>query len=149
MKFHETFTSPGESIKVRGRLRIYRNGVLEVDKQNLVVTSGINILVDAIDASGVYPAYCAVGSDGTASTPSMTALGAELFRKAFDTTNRPYPAWQTVTTFAPGEGTGLWEEIGMFTLPVAGAMFNRVVVNFTKLSTDTVIVAFDISFAAS
>lgn len=148
MEFNKTFRDGGEGIKVTGRLRIFKNGILAVEKNNLVVTGGINMIVDAMDNDIPRPAYCAVGSDGTASTPSMTALGTELFRKAFDTTNRPYPSWQTVTTFNPGEGTGIWEEIGMFDQAVAGTMFNRVVVNFTKISTDSVVVVFDISFAA-
>ena len=107
--------------------------VLEVEG-NLLVNVGIVVMLNLLarNTGTAYTnsanAYLDAGSNATVADAGDTTLGTTLQRKQATAT----VSAQTVTfqaTFAAGEGTGTWEEVGVFNAAGvnAGDMLNHLV----------------------
>jgi len=106
--------------------------VLEVEG-NLLVNAGIVVMLNLLArntgtafTTGAN-AHVAAGSNATVADPTDTALGTILGVREVATA---VVSAQTVTfqaTFAAGQATGLWEEVGAFNALAAGTMLNHLV----------------------
>lgn len=133
-----------ESVAFTGKvvIRQFNADMQLVDEHvthNLVVTSGKNWIANLIGAkSPAAMGYMAVGTGATAPAAGDTALGAELGRTTVST---PTVSGNQVTfsaSFAPGNGTGAWQEAGLFNASSAGTMLARVTFGIlTKGAGDT------------
>lgn len=122
-----------ESTRIKGRaiLTLTRpDGTREVRRRdNLIVDAGYDFLCDAIGASTRPQAmnYTAVGTDGSDSVPTQTALGQELARKSAVYTHTAGTKELTLTaTFAAGEATGAIREAGIINSTTGGTLLDRV-----------------------
>lgn len=131
---------PRQTLKssVNVHLQLIRGGevIAERREHNLVVNTGLDLLVDFLFQSGISPTSAGdppqaigIGTGSTAVTATDTTLEAETARAAFDTMTPGGVGVITVdTTFAPGTGTGAITEAGILTDPTSGGtLFSRVV----------------------
>lgn len=121
------------------------------EKQNLVVTSGINFICDALAKSASRPgvlSHIAVGTGVAAAAAGDTALGTEIGRGAATYAHTNGVASFTMTvTFAAGVATGNITEAGLLNASSGGILFNRVVFSaIPKEATDTLDITFTITF---
>jgi len=144
-------------ISIQGTLIIEhrRDGVLyRVDKQdNLVVNTGLQLLVDLLKGKGVSPSHIELGDDNTAAAAGQTDLqgpiaGSEVEENEGQTTFRDdargivekaivdfqtvrftknYP--QGASNLNTENGTGEIRECGLFNRYTGGVMFSRVVLD--------------------
>lgn len=147
------------------RLDIYSGDIQDdehfletIEGDNLIVTTGKNILLDRLFALGTPPAAIAdlgVGNSATAAAAGdVQLLGATPvpYLQAFDAL--PTRAGQVVTcvtTIATGNGNQNWQELGLFnaTSNVSGTMFNRIapIGPFNKTSAVSIVVTVTITQA--
>ena len=106
--------------------------VLEVEG-NLLVNAGIVVMLNllALNSGTAFTtsanAHLAAGSNATVADPTDTALGTLLGVREVATA---VVANQTVTfqaTFAAGQATGVWEEVGAFNALAGVTMLNHLV----------------------
>ena len=146
-----------DKIKVIGTYRgtlIHEDGSVEVStKHNLVVSSGVDFIFDAVFKSSATAkmTYIAVGTGTTAVLASQTALVAELLRKSVVYAHTAGTTVCSVTaTFAKGEATGAITELGILSASTSGVLFDRVVIPVVnKGANDIYTVEFDITLTAS
>lgn len=122
------------------RLEKYHDGIVEGTpdevleaKGNLLVNAGIVVMLNLLArntgtafTTGVN-AHLAAGSDATAAAAGDTDLGTILGVREVATA---VVAAQTVTfqaTFAAGQATGVWEEVGAFNALAGVTMLNHLV----------------------
>lgn len=148
-----------ESIKITGHINIKLygpDGVLkqEVDKPNLVVTSGKNYLAAWLAAAsqpGEFMSYVGLGTGSTAPVIGNTTLQTELsgggYSRQIGVLTSSTNIWQSVTTFGPGNGTGSLTEAGLFSVSSSGTMFARQVFSTVVKSVgDTATITWQITF---
>ena len=134
-----------DSIKVTGRVHLIladRNGTMvdyrEVD--NLVVTTGKQLVASRIINSGTAPTHIGVGASNTPSSLTQTGLIAESVRATCSSSVSGAVALIT-STFAPGIGTGVIQEAGIFNAVSLGVMLSRIAFGpITKSAGDTLII---------
>lgn len=145
---------PDNSLKIKGALKLQlfdAKGHLkdELEKDNLIVTSGFDFIADAIGKSSSRPAvmgWTAVGTSSTAPSAGQTLLISEIARVAATYAHTPGAATFTFqSTFNAGTGTGALTEAGIFNVVTANTitMLDRVtfsVVN--KGASDTLTTTF-------
>ncbi len=122
--------------------------VLCVTTNNLVVSSGLNLLAQRLSGTGAPVSHLAAGTGTTTPTPADTELEAETLRVSTATV----PAVGGTTVFRaampPGVGTGTISEVGLFTQAVGGVMFSRAAFPpITKSPTDTAVFSWAITMA--
>lgn len=122
-----------EGIKITGKLtlRNHDTGEIVYEKKNTIVDDGLNLLADIIGNGAVNPlGYLALGDGLAAVLTTDTALGNELFRKAFTSSSSPLNVFSATTTVLPSEALFVWKEAGIFNAAVAGTMFSRLTINY-------------------
>lgn len=106
----------GLSIKGRVEIALYTNSLrikhLIID--NLVVTSGKQVIADILAEKGVEIAYLAVGSGNTQPQVSDTALEQEIARKVITMRSASINQARFDTFIDTLEIVGIWREIGLF-----------------------------------
>lgn len=145
-----------DKIVCTGRLRIFsrKEGesawTLVVDKQNLVVNSGLALIADRLKDNVVNAlSHIAVGTGTMVVSATDTALQTELFRKAFDNVDTPGAQLVADTTLGPAEGNGTWGECGIFNAGAGGTMYNRINVTYTKNAGEETKLEFTLTYAAA
>jgi hypothetical protein len=149
-----------DSINVKGHINIKLispDGVIkqEIDKNNLIVTSGKTYLATwlaAASQSGEFMSYVGLGTSSTPPSTSDTALGAELsgggYSRQVGTLTSSTNTWQNVDTFGPGNGTGALTEAGLFSTVTSGTMFaHQVFSTINKASGDTLVITWTVQFS--
>lgn len=120
-----------EKLKFTGEVTIRRyneiSGELLEEKviKNLVVTAGINWIIDRLKNTPAIMSHLAVGTNTAAAAAGNTALGAELTRVALTSST---PSAGTITYIASlpaGTATGALTEAGLFNAPTGGTMMAR------------------------
>ncbi|MGD9724878.1 MAG: hypothetical protein AB7V39_00520 [Nitrospiraceae bacterium] len=112
-------------------------------KSNVVVTVGKNYLATPGNGLGDF-LEIACGTGSTPASASDTALVAEAFRKA-GSLSSALNVFQNTTTFLPGDGTGLIQEIGLF----AGStlLARQTITAFNKTGSNSMIVTWQITIS--
>lgn len=123
-------------LKPKGFVWIRKNGILIRSGPNLVVDSGFQLLARLIGGTGVLLSHMAIGNNGAATQPAMTALqGTEHERVALTST---LVASNTVTYSATfGASLSLTvtiREVGIFNDLVGGDMLCRFICSGFDLS---------------
>ena len=96
-----------DQLQLKGPLQIHLNDELVQDIDNLVVTTGKNLVASRL--VGTTPAvmsHMAIGSGTTAAAAGNTALGTELGRVSLTSGSASSAVVTYVATFAAGTGTG-------------------------------------------
>ena len=140
-----------ESLKIKGLLQIFnaRTGELLYEKYNLVVNTGLALLVDNLKVSTGNLTHIEVGTGATPVLSTDTALETPLLRKAISDIDTIENVLTAETIFTDLEAVGTWKEVGMFTAPSGGVMFNRINIDFVKDTSDPVRVKFTVTISTS
>lgn len=137
-----------EGLKIRGLLRIFsvKTGELLYEKENLVVNTGLNLMIDRLKNATNNPlTHIEVGTGTTVVTPLDTALETPLLRKAIDDIDTIENVLTAESQFEDYEAVAVWKEVGMFNAALGGTMFNRINISFDKTTEDAVRVQFTIT----
>lgn len=128
------------SLSVKGRVQVVKNGIIISDDSNLVVASGRAWVAQRMQGGSSDIDHIAVGTNSTSPTLADTSLGAEIARKAVTVSGGTRTGNKTVytTSFAAGEGTGILRETGLFLQASGGTIIARTNLNFTKEATDVI-----------
>lgn len=105
------------------------NVIKRVLKDNLVVTTGLALMLSRLGGSGNALTHMGIGSGTTAPTLANTDLQTSIVRRVFDTPGGTL-AGTSITfycLFPAGTGTGTITEAGLFNAVAAGTMFSRIV----------------------
>ena len=117
-----------DQLQLKGHLQIHLNDELVQDIDNLVVTTGKNLVASRL--VGTTPAvmsHMAIGSGTTAAAAGNTALGTELGRVSLTSGSASSAVVTYVATFAAGTGTGAVTEAGLLNASSSGTMLARTV----------------------
>ena len=117
-----------DQLQLKGHLQIHLNDELGRDVDNLVVTTGKNLVASRL--VGTTPAgmsHMAIGSGTTAAAAGNTALGTELGRVSLTSGSASSAVVTYVATFAAGTGTGAVTEAGLLNASSSGTMLARTV----------------------
>ena len=117
-----------DQLQLTGHLQIHINDELVRDVDNLVVTTGKNLVASRL--VGTTPAvmsHMAIGSGTTAAAAGNTALGTELGRVSLTSGTASSAVVTYVATFAAGTGTGAVTEAGLLNASSSGTMLARTV----------------------
>lgn len=140
-----------DKLSLTGALTISVNGDVVRKINNLVVTSGKELVAAGLQGDTVTPVtHMAVGSGTTAADAADTALESELDRNALQTSGGSVAG--TVVTYqaiwAPGDGTGALTEAGLFTAESGGTMLARTVFPVVNKGVeDTVTIVWDVTIS--
>lgn len=136
-----------DNVKATGALTITKNGVVEREINNLVVTTGKELIASMLSGTGTAISHMAVGTGAVAAAAGDTTLGSELDRNAASTAL----SGATVTyscTWNPGDGTGALTEAGLFNAASAGTMLARTVFAVVnKAADDTVTITWTVTIS--
>jgi hypothetical protein len=147
-----TGTSILERLKARGTVLVeqWRAGELVEVRvgDNLVVTTGLNAVIDRLQGTsvGVHD-FQAIGTGTTAAVVGNTALETEIGTRVQGTLSQPAATTdRLVSTFAAGNGTGAITETGRLTAASGGNLFARQVFSvINKAAGDSLQVTHDIT----
>tara|TARA_B100001250_G_scaffold378301_1_gene368031 strand:+ start:397 stop:828 length:432 start_codon:yes stop_codon:yes gene_type:complete len=117
-----------DQLQLKGHLQIHLNDELVQDIDNLVVTTGKNLVASRL--VGTTPAvmsHMAIGSGTTAAAAGNTALGTELGRVSLTSGSASSAVVTYVATFAAGTGTGAVTEAGLLNASSGGTLLCRTV----------------------
>lgn len=125
---------------------------------NMFVTYGKNALAQRAsgDSAAGEITYCAVGTSAVAPALGDTALTTELFRKLISTRSYLANAATFSIFFTTSEANGTLREAGLFgngvgrtasSTPGSGQLYCRTAINRTKSSSDTLTIAWTVTFA--
>ena len=117
-----------DQLQLKGHLQIHLNDELVRDVDNLVVTTGKNLVASRL--VGTTPAvmsHMAIGSGSTAAAANNTALGTELGRVSLTSGSASSAVVTYVATFAAGTGTGAVTEAGLLNASSGGTLLCRTV----------------------
>ena len=118
-----------DNVSMTGTLTVKKNGKVEREVKNLVVTTGKQLVAANLAGGSTEVTHMAVGTGSTAAAAGDTALGSEIDRNAL-TTSGGTASSNTVTfdcTWNAGDGTGALTEAGLFTASSGGTMLARTV----------------------
>jgi len=138
----------GLMLKGRMSLRLYKEdgSVVAIDKDNLIVTAGLDFIANIMGATSppTKMTHIGVGTSSTAPNAAQTDLLAPTMRKAATYSHTGGTLiFSFTTTFNAGEATAALTEAGVFNASSGGIMLDRVtfaVVN--KGANDTLTVTF-------
>lgn len=140
-----------DKLSLTGALTISVNGEVVREINNLVVTTGKELVAANLQGGSVAPVtHMAVGTGTVAASAGDTALGSEIDRNALTTSGGTVSGTVVsyVATWLPGDGTGALTEAGLFTASVGGTMLARTVFPVVnKGADDTVTIAWDVTIS--
>lgn len=117
-----------DQLQLKGHLQIHLNDELVQDIDNLVVTTGKNLVASRlVGTSSDVMSHMAIGSGTTAAAAGNTALGTELGRVSLTSGSASSAVVTYVATFAAGTGTGAVTEAGLLNASSGGTMLCRTV----------------------
>ena len=122
-----------EKLKFTGEVTIRRyneiSGELLEEKviKNLVVTAGINWIIDRLKNTPAIMSHLAVGTNTAAAAAGNTALGVELTRVALTSSTPSAGTTTYIASLPAGTATGALTEAGLFNAPTGGTMMARTV----------------------
>lgn len=107
----------------------YGNLIQRIHKDNLVVTTGLALLLSRLGGSGNALTHMGIGSGTTAPTLANTDLETSVVRRVFDTPGGSLSGTSITfyCLFPAGTGTGTITEAGLFNAVSGGTMFSRIV----------------------
>ena len=133
-----------EKLNLKGDLKIvltdkYGNVKDERDIKNLVVTTGLNFIVDRMAGTGSnIMSHMAVGTGSTAVAAGDTTLETELARVALDSDNTSTNTITYIATFPAGTGTGAITEAGVLNAASSGDLLSHTVFSVVNKAADDV-----------
>lgn len=137
-----------DKVSMTGALTVYKNGKVEREVKNLVVTTGKQLVAANLAGGSTTLTHMAVGTGSTAAAAGNSALGSEIDRNAL-TTSGGTASSNTVQfdcTWAAGDGTGALTEAGLFTASSGGTMLARTVfATVNKGADDTVTISWTVT----
>ena len=97
-------------------------------QHNLIVLDGRNLIRDLLSGSGDNLSHFAVGTDGTTTTDSMSALQSEIFRNSITRLDLENNKLVVNYFLASNEANGnTIQEAGIFNAASGGTMYARVI----------------------
>ena len=138
-----------ESTGLRGDIRIYKNDELVVDKKNLIVSTGRNLIANALNTATSQPiTHVGVGSGNTLPALSDITLQTEIGTRQHANRTVTGNVLSINAQFAAGVCSGSWNEAGLFTDLSAGTMFSRTTFGTqTKGPSDVFTIYWDITIS--
>ena len=138
-----------DRLKVKGYVRLRKNGLLIREGRNLVVAAGENFIANKVGSTDTAMSHMAIGNGGTATSTGMTALqGTEVERRALSgvTVNANVVTW--AATFGSTLSlSATIREVGIFNAAVAGTMLARFIcAGFTLSPGETLAVDWSLAF---
>lgn len=138
-----------EQIQSKGLVTIERidslGNVVEVKKENIIVSSGLQYLASRMKENVLNPvSFMGLGTGTTAAVIGNTSLENEIARVALDsvsivTTTIINDSVQMIATFGPGVATGPITEAGLFNAVSGPLLIARTVFGVnTKTANDTI-----------
>lgn len=133
-KYKKNKVEQNENLTVKGTLRIYEldkkgNKVLKLEKQNLILNTGLNFDMKRRYTNAVNPlTHLQLGDDDTLPSPTQTALGNQIYRaeaQFTDTSN----SLKALIFVPAGVATGNWKEAG---LDNGSILYNRITFDYIK-----------------
>ena len=117
-----------DKIKAKGTLKIYKNGQLVSELNNLIVTVGLNVLANRLAGSAKNPvSHMAIGTGLTAPNLADTSLETQKGARMAATSVVVTGAAVTITAVFPGTSyAGVITEAGLFNALSLGEMISRV-----------------------
>ncbi|MBF0192261.1 MAG: hypothetical protein HQL99_14140 [Magnetococcales bacterium] len=114
-------------VKPCDTLKVYRNGVLIDQIDDLVTNVGFAWIAQRMKGQGGPITHMAIGSDSTAANLNDTALGAELARVPITTSGGVVTGDSIVFMgqFPAGVGIGTVHEVGIFDASTGGNLVAR------------------------
>lgn len=140
-----------DKLSLTGALTISKNDEVVQKINNLVVTSGKELVAANLQGDNVVPVnYMALGTGETAAATTDVGLETELDRNALTVAGGTVSG-AVVTyeaTWAPGDGTGGITEAGLFTATSGGTMLARTVFPVVhKGADDTITIVWDVTIS--
>jgi len=139
-------------LKIKGRLTITnsRTGAVLLEKDNLVVGTGLSLIADRLkDNVQATLGWIAIGTGASTVSSTDTALQTEIDRKAATDIDAVDNVFEIEAEWLEGEAVTTWREVGIFNAVTGGVMFNRININFIKTLGDPVTVRFSITMTNS
>jgi hypothetical protein len=140
-----------DHIKLTGALTITKNGKVEREIKNLVVTAGKGLVASRLSSnSASVIGYMAVGTGTTAAAAGDTTLVTELDRNALAVSGGSVSgaAITYTATWNAADGTGALTEAGLFNASSGGALFARTVFAVVnKGADDTVTISWTVTIS--
>lgn len=147
----------GADVRVAGRVTIRVDGVVVASGDNLVVTSGLTTLASALVGTAISASgwYLELGTGTTAVEAGNVALAtpntASWRLATVATATTATAAIEAVYPASAGNGT--WTELGLFSGATStagsGTLFARLLVPWTKTSSQVATVAWSVTLTTS
>lgn len=136
-----------DPLKLTGKLQIFRNGVLEREVKNLVVTVGKEFVASRMGGAGAaVMSHMAVGTGTTAAAAGDTTLETEAARVALTSANVSANEIAYTATFPAGTGTGTLTEAGVLNAGSGGTLLCRTVFSaINKGASDSITIAWTVT----
>lgn len=136
-----------DMLSLRGDVSIQLNGITVLEKKNLIVQAGKNLVAQTLVNTSATPfSHMAIGTSSVVATLGDTTLGGELVRQPFTTTNITANVVTLTCSYGPGVGTGNIQEAGIFNAASTGTMLSRLVfASIGKGVSDTLIFTWTIT----
>jgi hypothetical protein len=112
-------------------------------KSNVIVTVGKNFMATPGNGLGNFTEIAA-GTGATAASAADTALVAEAFRKVGSLTSS-LNVFQNSVTYLPGDGTGVIQEIGLFS--GSTLLARQTITSFNKTASNSMVVTWQITIS--
>ena len=122
-----------EGIKLTGKITIRNRMTGEVlyTKENIITDNGLALIADRLEGNGVnYLTHFAIGDDTTPVSAGDTALGNELFRKAFDSTSSTGNVFSASCLVDVTEALFVWKEVGFLNASSGGVLFSHLNIDY-------------------
>ena len=146
-----------ESIKVTGRITVFKNGVLVEDRANVITTAGKNALAALLNGTGAgntLVTHMGFGTSTTVVSAADTALGTELVgngyaRVAVTRSNPSGNVIQYQATLTGISAAVTVQEAGLFNAATAGTLFAHQLTGAVALSSasDSLQITWQVTFS--
>lgn len=120
-------------ISIKGKLTIRNRETGEIlyEKENLITDDGLSLLADRLESNGAnFLTHFAIGDDVTIVAVTDTALGNELFRKAFLSTSSVSNVFSAQCEVDISEAQFIWKEFGTLNAASGGVLFNHLNIDY-------------------